>query len=289
MFKVLIVISAGAVFYLLINKLIEISDKARENKLQAEKKHMPEAKIELKNVIKILQTQPKSKVAQKIKAGIFIFFFFAGLLILKDFLFSIAVGFFGYLLPAMIISSKSKKMKEKFDDQLIDALGLISNCVRSGASLQQALEVLVKESKPPIKHEFEETLSQINLGVSIEDAFKGMCKKLNSRDLDLAVLVINVGREYGGNLGENLVKISSTMRERKKIQNKIDAITSQGKMSAWIITFVPFIILFMLNLMEPDIFGLMFKTLIGKILLLVSIFMVALGNFIIMKIVTVDV
>ncbi|OGS18202.1 MAG: hypothetical protein A3J83_04235 [Elusimicrobia bacterium RIFOXYA2_FULL_40_6] len=246
-------------------------------------------KFEPKKYLEILEKYPKSKEASKIKLILAVVSFIIALILIHDIIFSLIFAAAGYFTPMILIKRKAKKQKIKFEEQLVDALGVIANCVRSGASLQQALEVVVKESKPPVSLEFAETLKQIKLGTGTDQAMKNMAQRVNSRDLGIVVLAINVAKEYGGNLGENLFKISGTIRERKKIQDKIDAITSQGRMSAWIITFIPFMLLVVLNFMEPTLFGLMFTTLLGKILLLVSVAMVALGNFIIMKIVSIDI
>ncbi|MBU0951416.1 MAG: type II secretion system F family protein [Elusimicrobia bacterium] len=287
--KYLIAAVFGVIAFYLVNKLISKlaqSYSKVSNELGSKAKKF---KFEPKKYIEILENAPKSKEASKIKLILSAVFFSIALCLIQDFVFSLIFAAAGYFTPTILINRKAKKQKIKFEEQLVDALGVIANCVRSGASLQQALEVVVKESKPPVSLEFSETLKQIKLGTGTDQAMKNMAQRVNSRDLGIVVLAINVAKEYGGNLGENLFKISGTIRERKKIQDKIDAITSQGRMSAWIITFIPFVLLAVLNFMEPSLFGLMFKTLIGKLLLLLAVAMVAVGNFIIMKIVSIDI
>src|SRR3989339_672025 len=220
-------------------------------------------KFEPKKYMAELENNPKSKYALKIKQALAVISFIGGFCVTSDAVFGLMFGAAGYFFPGILIRRKIKKNRVKFEEQLVDALGILANCVRSGASLQQALEAAAKESSPPLSIEFSEVLSQIKLGVPLKEAMKNMAVRMNSKDLGITVLAVNIAKEYGGNLGENLFKISGTIRERKKIQNKIDAITSQGRMSAWIITCIPFLLLGVLNIMEPSLFGLMFKTLIG--------------------------
>ncbi|PKN02080.1 MAG: hypothetical protein CVU77_01280 [Elusimicrobia bacterium HGW-Elusimicrobia-1] len=204
-------------------------------------------------------------------------------------IFAFIFGFAGYMIPSVIVKYFEDKKMGTFEEQLMDALGTISTAMRAGSSLVQAMEVVTAEAETPLKEEFSEVLRQVQLGNSIDKALREMTVRIKSQDLRLAVLAITVTREYGGNLGENLMRISSVMRERKKIRGKIDAITAQGRLSGWVVTFVPLGLLFILKWMEPEMFGLMFTTFLGNILLGVSVILVSIGNYVIMKIVKIDI
>jgi tight adherence protein B len=204
-------------------------------------------------------------------------------------IFAFIFGFAGYMIPSAIVKYIENKKMGTFEEQLMDALGTISTAMRAGSSLVQAMEVVTAEAETPLKEEFSEVLRQVQLGNSIDKALREMTVRIKSQDLRLAVLAITVTREYGGNLGENLMRISSVMRERKKIRGKIDAITAQGRLSGWIVTFVPLGLLLILKWMEPEMFGLMFTTFLGNILLGVSVILVSVGNYVIMKIVKIDI
>ncbi|MFC1546840.1 type II secretion system F family protein [bacterium] len=148
---------------------------------------------------------------------------------------------------------------------------------------------MIETTKPPISLEFSEVLREIKLGTPIDKALLNLTLRVKSKDLKMAVTSINLARETGGNMGEILIKIANTMRERKKLRGKVEAMTSQGKMSGLVMAFMPFIMLALLYLIEPKIFGLMFSTTPGNIMLIFIVIMVLIGMQFIKKIVDVKV
>jgi len=294
--KILAAASAALLCYLLITKFYSTVSKTISDLKEniARLKRGVEARknaITLPVIVEAIKKNPKSPIARYFKLSIAICFFILTLLILgtNAIIFAFIFGFGGYILPGSIIKYFDNKKMNLFEDQLMDALGTISTSMRAGSSLMQAMEVVTAEAESPLKEEFTEVLRQVQLGNSIDKALKDMCERIPSQDLRLAVLAITVTREYGGNLGENLMRISSVMRERKKIRGKIDAITAQGRLSGWIVTFVPLMLLFVLRWMEPEMFGLMFTTFLGNMLLGVAVILVSIGNYVIMKIVKIDI
>ncbi|RLD17307.1 MAG: hypothetical protein DRI36_04120, partial [Caldiserica bacterium] len=264
--------------YIIVFKII--------NSVQEFYRRKKEKKKEKPNIFLILYTEPRSAPAILFKLAFGLLIFILLQITLKKFIFSLLGSIFGFYIPSFIARKKYEREFKLFEDQLMDSLGILTNSLQAGASLLQALEVMVRETDPPLSREFGEVLRQVRLGVPLDKALKELTRRVPSKDLHLAVLAMNVTREYGGNLGEILMRISEVMRERKKIQGKIDAITAQGRISGWIITFVPILLLIVLRFMEPDMFGLMFTTTLGNILLALAIIMVTLGNLFIKKIVT---
>jgi tight adherence protein B len=176
-----------------------------------------------------------------------------------------------------------------FEDQLLDALGIIINSVRSGQSLTQAIEQVATGTKHPISTEFNEVHRQVKLGMPLNEALLAMVNRTKSKDLNIVVSSINLAKETGGSMGEILTRISATVRERKKVQGKINALTAQGKASATVISCVPFLLLIVLYVMEPAMIGLLFNTLIGNIMLLAVTGMIFIGIFFIKRIITIDI
>jgi len=294
--KILAALSAALVCFILVTKFsstIAQSIKDLKESIAKIKRNVDSKKaaITLPIIIESIKKNPKSPIARYFKISIAILFFLLTLLFLgiNAIIFAFIFGFGGYILPGTLIKYFDNKKMNVFEEQLMDALGTISTSMRAGSSLIQAMEVVTAEAEPPLKEEFQEVLRQVQLGNSIDKALKDMCERIPSQDLRLAVLAITVTREYGGNLGENLMRISSVMRERKKIRGKIDAITAQGRLSGWIVTFVPLLLLFVLRWMEPEMFGLMFTTFLGNMLLGVAVILVSIGNYVIMKIVKIDI
>ncbi|MDI6757009.1 MAG: type II secretion system F family protein [Endomicrobiia bacterium] len=249
------------------------------------------AKFSVETITAALRDSPDSSVARYFRLIVAAFTAAVTLLVFgaNAVIFAFIFGFAGYMIPSAVVKYLENKKLGIFEEQLMDALGTISTAMRAGSSLVQAMEVVTAEAASPLKEEFSEVLRQVQLGNSIDKALKEMTERVKSQDLRLAVLAITVTREYGGNLGENLMRISAVMRERKKIRGKIDAITAQGRLSGWVVTFVPLGLLFVLKWMEPEMFGLMFTTFLGNILLGISVILVSIGNYVIMKIVKIDI
>jgi len=237
----------------------------------------------------LIYQYPRSTPATMIKLFSAVVLFFIAQTIGGKIVFSFMAAIAGFMIPGKIAKKSFTDRQSLFEEQMIDCFGILTNSLRAGASLFQALEVTVRESDPPFSTEFGEVLREVRLGNPVDKALIKLTERMPSKDLHMAVLAMNVTREYGGNLGEILMRVVAVMRERRKIQGKIEAITAQGKLSGWIVTLVPFFLLLVLRFMEPDMFGLMFTSILGNILLAVAILMVSLGNFFIQKIVTIEI
>ncbi|OGS09232.1 MAG: hypothetical protein A2204_04450 [Elusimicrobia bacterium RIFOXYA1_FULL_47_7] len=210
-------------------------------------------------------------------------------IVIGKILFALICGFAVYTAINMYFNKIRNRKIKLFDDQIIEALGMITSSVRAGQSLIQAVENMVKNMKPPVSDVFGEALNNIKMGMPVNDAFMKISEKFDSKDLRLAVLSMNLARESGGNIGEILTRLCDTMRERKKIQGKVEALTAQGKASGMVMSAVPFLLLLVLYAMEPGMTGLLFSTFLGNILLTIVIAMISLGYFVINKIVQIDI
>ena len=215
--------------------------------------------------------------------------FILGFFLFRDFFWAIVLSLSGYVTSIKIIKNSEIKQKEKFENQLVDAIQMLSGYVKSGLSLVQSIENIEKNIGQPLSIYFSDVLKQIKLGIPFETALTEISEKVRSKEFSFAVLTIKIAYKFGGNFSENLKRIASTLRERKRIQNKIKAITSQGRISAKMITITPFILLLILNFLEPHIFGIMFKTIFGKLILLLCFLLCYIGNWFISKIIEIDI
>ena len=156
----------------------------------------------------------------------------------------------GAFLPRMYVKRQEKNRLKKFDNQLSDMLNLMVNGLRAGFSTLQAMEAVSRELPPPINDEFHRVVQEMQLGIMMEDALDHLLRRINSEDLDLVITAINVQREVGGNLAEILDSISFTIRERVRIKGEIQALTAQGRATAWVISAMPIALtalLFLIN------------------------------------------
>lgn len=193
------------------------------------------------------------------------------------------------ILPKYYIKTLVARRMKRFEEQLPDALLMVSGAMKAGASLTVALESMVKEQKPPISQEFELMLREQRLGVDFDTALVNMEKRNPLQDFSLVVSGLRISREVGGNLAEILDSLAQTLREKATMEGKIRSLTAQGKMQGIIMSCLPLLMMAALNWIEPEAMGVMFTTLFGWATLAVIIVMITIGYLFIRKITTIDV
>ena len=195
----------------------------------------------------------------------------------------------GYLIPLLVVKSKTSSRIKAFDAQISDALVLISSSLRSGYSFMQAIELVSREMQPPISVEFFRVLREINLGVTTDEAMGHMAERVDSDDLDLVVTAVLIQRQVGGNLAEILDSISNTIRERVKIKGHIRTLTAQGRLSGLIIGLLPVVLVGVMSIINPDYISLLLTTTAGHVMLIVAAASEIFGMLVIRKIVNINV
>lgn len=193
------------------------------------------------------------------------------------------------VLPKYYIKSLGTKRLKRFEEQLPDALLMVSGAMRAGASLNVAMESMIKEQKPPLSQEFELMLREQRLGVDFDTALVNMEKRNPLQDFSLVVSGLRISREVGGNLAEILESLSTTLREKATMEGKIRSLTAQGKMQGIIMSCLPLLMMAALNWIEPKAMGAMFTTAFGWATLSVILVMITIGYLFIRKITTIDV
>ncbi len=193
------------------------------------------------------------------------------------------------ILPKYYIKRMAAGRLKRFEEQLPDALMMVSGAMRAGASLNVALESMVKEQKPPLSQEFELMLREQRLGVDFDTALVNMEKRNPIQDFSLVISGLRISREVGGNLAEILESLSHTLREKATMEGKIRSLTAQGKMQGIIMSCLPLLMMAALNWIEPKAMGAMFTTLFGWATLTVILVMITVGYLFIRKITTIDV
>ncbi|MCX7943842.1 MAG: type II secretion system F family protein [Deltaproteobacteria bacterium] len=195
----------------------------------------------------------------------------------------------GFFTPSILVKYYSRRRVRKFNEQLVDALQNMSNALKAGLSLQQAMGTIAQDFQPPISQEFGLALKEMKLGVSIEDALKNMGERVKCEDLDLFITSTNIARTMGGNLSEMFENIANTIRQRFKIEGRIRALTAQGKLQGFIIGVMPIVIWFVMDWLRPDLMEPMLKHWFGYALIGAIIFMELIGAYVIKRIVDIDV
>jgi tight adherence protein B len=205
-------------------------------------------------------------------------------------------GVIGFFLPRFYVRRRKRARLSAFNKQLPDTITLIANALRAGSSFLQAIELVVREAQPPISSEFSRVVREVNLGLPFDDAMENMVRRVQSEDLELMATAITIQHQVGGNLAEILDSIAYTIRERVRIKGEIRVLTTQGRMSGYVVGALPigiFLILFILapKFMEPmfqkppEVLGLP----AGAVLLAFGVFSMVIGFLLIRRIVDIEV
>jgi len=205
-----------------------------------------------------------------------------------------AVGaFIGYTLPKLMVKRRLKKRLTLFDDQLVEALSMVANALRSGFGLLQAIDMAAEQLKDPLALEFKRTVNDINVGASFEDALTALNQRMASNDLDIVITAIQIQRTVGGNLAEILDTVAHTMRERARIKGELRTLTASQKMSGYVVGGLPIAIIGLLLIMGQmtgdSYIATLFTTNPGRIALLGAAGLEGMGIMIIRKILDIEV
>lgn len=200
-----------------------------------------------------------------------------------------ALAVAGYLIPKIYLTVRENIRKNKIEAQLADALTLISGAVRSGYSFLRSAQLVADEMPAPISEEFEKIVRQTNLGISTEEALHRLMQRVPSYDLDLVVTAVLIQMQGGGNLAEILENISGTIRERAAIRGEIKVQTSEARLSMVVLAVLPFVMVGLLSLVNPHYIGILLKSDLGHILLIMAALMQVVGIFLMRKMIQLDI
>ncbi len=204
-------------------------------------------------------------------------------------LFFVILVLLGWQAPKWIVDYLYAGRCGKLNDQLVDGLTIMANGIRSGLSVPQSMERVVDNMGTPISQEFNLVLSKMRLGLSFEEALLELGARIPTAEIQMFVLSVNILRETGGNLAETFSTIVETIRERQKIEKKIEALTAQGIMQGIILTLVPFFLMLVFVLIDPNYIKPLFTTTLGIIMLFFMLTLQIIGGLVIRNIVKIKV
>ncbi len=203
---------------------------------------------------------------------------------------SIGMFFLGWRLPLIHLEKIVRPGRiSSFSNQMVDGLTLMSNALKSGLNVPQALHIVAQEMPNPISQEFGLVLNQNKVGLSIEKAFDNLAVRIPTEDVNMFVTSVNILKETGGNVAETFETIVHTIRERLKIENKIKAMTAQGMTSAVIVSILPWGLAAVLYSVDPEMMKPLFIHPLGWAILGVIVLLQAIGFFVVKKLVTIRV
>jgi len=193
------------------------------------------------------------------------------------------------VLPKKIYRWLKQRRINKIQEQLPDALMMLSGTMKAGLGFTPALESLVKDGYPPLAQELALVLREQHLGVKTEEALEHFAERVPIIDAKLFVSAVSISRDVGGNLAESLKTLAETLRRRLIMENKVKALTAQGKLQGIVMALLPVVIAGYLAMMYPETMEPMFNTWLGYAVIGVCILLEYIGYKMCVKIMTIDI
>lgn len=202
---------------------------------------------------------------------------------------ALAAALLAFALPFAKISSDRKKRLEKFEEQLPDAIDMVTRALRAGHPFAGAMRLVAEDMDEPVAGEFRQTFNDINYGNDIRRAMLGLLGRVPGVTLMAFVTSVLVQRETGGNLAEILDQIAKVVRGRFRFQRQVRTLTAEGRMSAWVLVLVPFVLFAVLWLSSPDYLVTLLESGTGHRLLIIGGVLEVLGILWIRKVIRIEV
>jgi tight adherence protein B len=184
-------------------------------------------------------------------------------------LISIAAAFVGALgLPRWFVSRLIKRRQSKFLDEFANSIDVVVRGVKSGLPLNECLNIIARESPSPIREEFKEVVEQQRVGVPLGECFERMMVRMPLPEVNFFAIVISIQQQAGGNLSEALGNLAGVLRDRKRMQAKVKALSAEAKASAGVLACLPFAVMLMVYFSTPGYIKILFTAKMGQFLLL---------------------
>ena len=193
------------------------------------------------------------------------------------------------LVPRVLYAWLRKRRLRMFEEQLPEALMMLSGGMKAGVALSSAITQLVAEAPAPLGQEFSLMLREQRLGVTLEQSLNNLGRRMPTQTTTLVVSAMRIASETGGGLAETLERTAHTIRSRLQMEGKIGALTAQGKLQAWVVGLLPVGLALILDKMEPAAMDMLWHTRLGWATLAVLAVLEFLGVYVIRKIIAIDV
>jgi tight adherence protein B len=182
-----------------------------------------------------------------------------------------------------------KRQRSRFAEQLPEALQVIASALRSGHSFAGSLAVVVESASEPMRSELQRVVADEQLGIPIQRSLGVVADRMASTDVDQLALVAELQRQTGGDMAEVVDRVAETVRERFDLKRLVETLTTQGKMSRWIVSALPIVLLIFLKISNPDYFHPLVASTAGRVVLILAAAWAVAGSLVIKRIVEIEV
>ena len=186
-------------------------------------------------------------------------------------------------LPRFVVAKATARRQKKFTSEFANAIDVIVRGVKSGLPLNECMNIIARESPSPIREEFQELVEQQRVGIPLSECFERMMQRMPLPEVKFFAIVIGIQQQAGGNLSEALGNLSGVLRDRRRLEMKVKALSAEAKASAWVLASLPFLVMSMVYLTTPDYILLLFRLKTGQFMLMLSAFWMTCGVLIMRK------
>ncbi len=263
-----------------------VSDSLKDLENQQNEK----AKISLKDRIEQAGFNFTPKAFYLGSAGAAVVFAFIGLVFSGQFLIAGLAALIGGLgAPTWFLSNRRQRRIKLFIKEFPNAIDIIVRGIKSGLPLGDCLRIIAAESQEPIKSEFRSIIEAQSLGLTVSEACARLAKRMPIQEANFFVIVIQIQQTAGGNLSEALSNLSRVLRDRKKMKDKVSAMSMEAKASGVIIASLPFIVAIMVQLASPGFMAPLYNTQAGHIALIGAAFWMICGVVVMKNMINFDI
>ena len=201
-----------------------------------------------------------------------------------------AVGLaLGFWIPRIVIFVLQRRRRDKLNEQLVDGLVTLANGMRAGLNLVQSMQLIEQNTQPPLSQEFGLTLREFEHGASVDEVLRRAGRRIKLHHYKLLFAAMETARRRGGNLPETLDRLSESLREIMRLEEKVHSLTAQNRLSALMMGLMPIVVAFIYYLIDPDWVRVLLEDSWGLLLLAIAIVLNVAGFLWIRKIVTFEI
>jgi tight adherence protein B len=201
----------------------------------------------------------------------------------------LAFGLLGPLATRSYVTSRVRRTRTKFEEQLPDNLDVVSSALRAGHSIVGALSVTVEAADEPSRAELSRALADEQLGVPLDSALHLVAERMQNRDLEQVAFVARLQREAGTNAAEVIDQVSENIRNRMELLRLVHTLTAQGRMARWIVSLLPVGLFIAMYSINREYLRPLWETTGGRFAMVLAALMVVTGSLIIKRIVEIEV
>lgn len=215
--------------------------------------------------------------------------FILGLIIGGKYIVPVIVFTVGFgILPTVWLKILKKRRDEKFEAQFADAMRALANSLKSGLSIMQSLEFIIKQYGPPFSIEFAPVIREVMLGTPFDKALENLAKRIKSEDVDIFSTSVSIAKSVGGSLSDILDQLATFISERRKFKGKLKALTAEARGQAFMLAALPWIVSLLLYLIDKDTYSYLFKHWLGWLSIGIVIILETIGVLFIRKIMKIE-